>query len=247
MPEDDVERLTEPRTAGQRGEAVPTGPERDAVPDTSRLPVPPSPDLDQAVAAMQCGEACDVHEELLFKTLYRPLFVLFRNYPLPPAEAEDLTQTTLMRVFDHIAEYRSTGALWSWVKEIAMNTLSNHFRDQAALKRGAALQVSLEATLAARGDADRKRPRTEPFEDAVAETRLLAGEDAGLLRRALAELPERMRQVVALRLADLGYEEIAEALGVGLNTVRTQLHEARKRLRRILAEHFPEHGGGEER
>jgi DNA-directed RNA polymerase specialized sigma24 family protein len=53
-----------------------------------------------------------------------------------------------------------------------------------------------------------------------------------------------MREVVVLRLAGLSYEETAETLGVGLNTVRSQINAATKRLRRILSASFPELGGG---
>jgi RNA polymerase sigma factor (sigma-70 family) len=99
-------------------------------------------------------------------------------------------------------------------------------------------------------DDEEPLPRRTPAEltvRPVAEPRVLARERNSGLRAALAELPERMRAVVALRLGGLRYEEIAETLGVGLNTVRSQLHEGKKRLRHILGASFPEIDDGEGR
>jgi RNA polymerase sigma-70 factor, ECF subfamily len=52
------------------------------------------------------------------------------------------------------------------------------------------------------------------------------------LRAALAELPPAMRLTVCLYyLADLPVEEVAEALGVAAGTVKSNLHDARLKLR----------------
>jgi RNA polymerase sigma-70 factor (ECF subfamily) len=59
-----------------------------------------------------------------------------------------------------------------------------------------------------------------------------------VLRRLAKEvqaLPHAYRMVIALRYeAEMSYEEMAEALGLPLNTVRTRLHRAKDRLRLAL-------------
>ena len=56
---------------------------------------------------------------------------------------------------------------------------------------------------------------------------------------ALRALPERQRAVVVLRhYHDLSLEEIADALGMSLGTVKSSLHRALARMRERLA------GGG---
>jgi RNA polymerase sigma-70 factor (ECF subfamily) len=53
--------------------------------------------------------------------------------------------------------------------------------------------------------------------------------------RALKQLPEQARTVFVLReLEGLSYEEIADATGVKLGTVRSRLFYARKRLKDFL-------------
>src|SRR5262249_45680677 len=60
------------------------------------------------------------------------------------------------------------------------------------------------------------------------------------LHDAIAALPEDRRIVVVLRdLEGLAYEDIAEALGLPLNTVRTRLHRARLDLKAKLERWLP--------
>lgn len=77
----------------------------------------------------------------------------------------------------------------------------------------------------------------------------VAGEVAGreaspidrlALQEAINALPPRMRAVVALHdVADLPIAEVAAAVGRTENTVKSQLREARMRLRRALADEPP--------
>ena len=57
------------------------------------------------------------------------------------------------------------------------------------------------------------------------------------LRRALGGLPERMRLTVCLHyLAGFSVKEVAELLDVAEGTVKSNLSDARKRLRTVLVE-----------
>jgi RNA polymerase sigma-70 factor (ECF subfamily) len=59
------------------------------------------------------------------------------------------------------------------------------------------------------------------------------------LERAVAALPPRYREVIALfHVQHRSYAEIADALGVPMGTVMTWLHRARKELRERLSEHL---------
>ena len=59
------------------------------------------------------------------------------------------------------------------------------------------------------------------------------------LDRAVAALPPRYREVIALfHIQHRSYAEISQALGVPMGTVMTWLHRARKELMAKLAEHL---------
>src|SRR5437773_256304 len=59
------------------------------------------------------------------------------------------------------------------------------------------------------------------------------------VRRAIADLPQRCREIFVLRRRDqLGYREIALRLGVSLGTVKSQMWRATVRLKEQLAPHL---------
>lgn len=62
-------------------------------------------------------------------------------------------------------------------------------------------------------------------------------EDKVLLYQALARLPARYRRILTLRIVeDLPVTEVARILGVKEGTVKAQLHRARVRMRKLLAD-----------
>jgi RNA polymerase sigma factor (sigma-70 family) len=69
----------------------------------------------------------------------------------------------------------------------------------------------------------------------LAPTGTVGGENMAELRALLAPLPERMRQVVALRhVADLTEPAIAEVLGISRGTVSSTLRDAYPRLATLI-------------
>jgi RNA polymerase sigma-70 factor (ECF subfamily) len=65
----------------------------------------------------------------------------------------------------------------------------------------------------------------------------VAAEARDSVRRAVAELPDPYREVVALRFfADLSLAEVSEATGRPLNTVKTHLRRGLERLRPTLGD-----------
>ena len=55
------------------------------------------------------------------------------------------------------------------------------------------------------------------------------------LEKAIARLPANARLLVAAHyLDDVRYEDLAEAFGLPLGTVKTQLYRAKQQLRRLL-------------
>jgi RNA polymerase sigma factor (sigma-70 family) len=69
----------------------------------------------------------------------------------------------------------------------------------------------------------------ESLEDSVQ-----AREFLRLVWKAISELPEARREVVALRAAGYEYEEIAAGLSISISTVRSHISYARKQLARTV-------------
>lgn len=188
-----------------------------------------------AVRALQAGAGRDAFAPIARK-FWKPLHTFFSNRPELREQADDLTQNTLLNAYQKIGTYRFESAFFTWLRAIAENVWKNEVRDLRTAKRGAPVE-SLDTV----ADEDREEPVTLKVADEgpTPEQAVLAEEKVRLLRQAIEALPPGMRQCTELRLfADLKYREIADATGIGLNSVRSQLFEARKRLKPVLDEYF---------
>lgn len=135
-------------------------------------------------------------------------------------EAEDLTQETFLRISQALAGFRGESALSTWVYRIATNVGLDRLRSgsfQAAARQAAPQALTILGT-------------------APAVEQEIAREEMGqCIRGFIAELPVDYRTALVLsELAELPDREIAEVLGLTLETVKIRLHRARARLREIL-------------
>jgi len=203
-------------------------------------PLPPGDEeILAAVRALQNGAGRDAFE-VIFRRLYRPLFTFFANRPALREEAEDLAQATLFLAYERIHQYRFEAGFAAWVRQIGENVWRNAVRERQAVKRPRIVEAP-----AAAAEAEGETASLVTLEERVAdeapnpEEEILAGERTRMLQAAIEALPPGMRQCAELRLfSDLRYREIADVTGIGLNSVRSQLFEARKRLKPVLDEYF---------
>lgn len=190
-----------------------------------------------AVRSLQAGAGPDAFAPIARRFL-RPLTTFFANRPALKDQAEDLVQDTLLRVYRNLGQYRFEAAFSTWVRQIAENVWKNAVRDIQAAKRGAPVESLDSGSERREGREEGERPSlADPAP--TPEERALAAEQERVVRSAIEELPAGMRLCAELRLgSDLKYREISDVTGIGLDTVRSQLFEARKRLRPILERYF---------
>lgn len=183
------------------------------------------------------GQAGDDGERLVVDQYRHRVRRFFQKKGAAPEEARDLTQDTFLRVFRGEARLESREQLEAWLFEIARNVWSNALRAESTLKRSASV-VSLDEPLSEEGGPrDVADPAfTDGEQDAL--TRVITREQLQILHRGLAELPDQMRQCMRLRYQGLKYREIAEVMRISIETVKSHLHDAKKRLRPLLEPHF---------
>ncbi len=174
----------------------------------------------------------------LYEQYNRPLYSFFANRGFCREESRDLVQETFVAAYDKRSSFRGNSPPGAWLFGIATNVWRMNLRDRKRLKRDAQV-VSLDGPVPGK---ESDRPRVAQLADVAQESRplekYLADERTRLLYDALQELPERMRLYVVLHLRGYKYREIADLLKVSINTVRTQLFDAREKLRKSLAGHF---------
>ena len=128
-----------------------------------------------------------------------------------------------MQVFYRILNYRNTykgeSKFTTWMYQIARNTHIDFLRKK---KEEFPLDEQWSESVS---------PELSPDE------KLEIGQDITLMRRALAQLPLKKREVLILsRYQNLKYREIAELFGCQIGTVKAHVHRAIKELGKIYLE-----------
>ena len=147
----------------------------------------------------------------LFKAYHTPLVRFLTRRLGDRDSAEEIAQETFVRALrqETITSERS------WLFAVASNLVRDEARrDARERKRLDLIQSQAEAESA-----------TEPEPTSVERA-----EERAFARQAIEMLAERDRDALLMREEGLGYEEIAEALGLSVGSVGTTLSRARRRL-----------------
>ncbi|HEV3194041.1 MAG TPA: sigma-70 family RNA polymerase sigma factor [Polyangiaceae bacterium] len=151
-----------------------------------------------------------------------------QRYPVTDEDRRDLLQATLMRVVQRVGSFRGDSSFSTWLFRVTANEalmmMRSQRRHRARLVEG--LDLDELGNLPAANDlVDQQR----------GDTSAAGSERDAQVQRALSELPDGYRDVVALHYhQDLGLHEIAARLDTTESAVRSRLHRARSRLRSIL-------------
>ena len=188
-------------------------------------------------------EANEPRAEVIVRELveryYRPVCLFFMRRGLPTEDSEDLAQETFLRVFQRIGSLRDPPSARPWLFAIAANVLRNELRTRGAEKRQKIEEPVQSLEIVQDPDIAESLRRPEKSLDPEAVAEVLAREKSALLAVAVRDLPPRMRRAVMMRIGqDLKYREIAAAMQVSIDTVKSQLGQARERLQKQLGEHF---------
>jgi RNA polymerase sigma factor (sigma-70 family) len=154
------------------------------------------------------------HQALVFNLCFRMLG--------QRQAAEDATQEAFLSAWRKLRSLRGD-RFRPWLLRIAANACTDELRRRSR-RPGASLESALEEGV------------PEPADPAPApEASLLSAELRGRIEAALLRLPPDQRLAVVLcDVQELGYEEIAAAMGTSLGTVKSRLSRGRARLRELL-------------
>ena len=157
------------------------------------------------------------------------------------SEAEEAVQDGYLKAFDAIGTFAGRSSLSTWLTRIVVNeALSRRSRAQTRsrlLNQESVLVLEEYREKLMAGSVTQSPERI-----------LMRRQIAKLLETAIARLPDTFRPVFVLReIEGLSVEDTAEALQIPLETVKTRLFRARRRLQKeldpelcgALAETFP--------
>ncbi len=149
-------------------------------------------------------------------------------------DAEEVSQDTLLKVFENFDQLREPERVRSWVLRIAKNfCLMKRRRSQFAPTPRQELSLD-DYIPALDGDGGQVKLQIADW-SILPEDRVLRAELRQVLDRAIAALPDTYRSVVVLRdVEELSTEEAAQVLDVSIDVIKTRLHRARLAIRQEL-------------
>lgn len=178
------------------------------------------------------GDISAFHEivELYKKKVYYIAYDICGDFH----EAEDISQEVFIKVFKFIHKLRSDTKFSTWLHQVSVNTAID------ALRKHKKKQVSMETA----------QMDSLPPDSAVTGTRVTGPESQtaqDMLRQrvqqALPGLSKKERTAFVMRyFNDFKPLEIAEIMGISINTIKTLLLRAKKKLRKKLAPYNQEFG-----
>lgn len=128
-----------------------------------------------------------------------------------PEDAEDAAQEVFYRAFRALGSFRLDRRFTPWIAAIAVNTAKSYYRSRG---RRTSKLAAVEPDSLPSGDCVEGEGERRVMVEAV--------------RSAVERLPEKLREVVVLYyLEELDVSDVAEALQIGRENVKSRLHRAR--------------------
>ena len=160
------------------------------------------------------------HQRSVLNTAYRLIS--------DPSTAEDLAQDVFLSIFRAAKTYKPIAGFRTWLFRIVRNECYNE------LRRRARHPIVLDGADPEHSVLERTDERaTDPFDSLTQEER------AGIVRKAISNLPPAQRMAVILRRYEgMSYKDIAEAMDNTVPAVKSLLSRAREGLAQSMRGYF---------
>ncbi|MCB0620174.1 MAG: sigma-70 family RNA polymerase sigma factor [Saprospiraceae bacterium] len=151
----------------------------------------------------------------VFRLYAGKMLAVCQRYARHHMEAEDILQEAFIKVYDNVAKFQFKGSFEGWIRRIVINTALKNYQKSSFQK---------------------ERIGLEDYDDRPIEPEAISLLQEEELLDLIEQLPDGYRVVFNLYAVEgYSHKEIAEMLGIGESTSRSQLVKARKMLKdRIL-------------
>lgn len=134
-------------------------------------------------------------------------------------DAEEITQDVFITIHKKLSGYRFESSLKTWIYRITYNLSINYLKKRSKERHR---NISYDDAMA--------NPETN-LEAIEAKTDKIEEDEEGHIEKMLSELnPDQKACIILRSLEGLSYREIAEALKININTVRSRIKRAREAL-----------------
>ncbi len=156
--------------------------------------------------------------EALFNEYYESLVHFAQSFLFDQQQCEDLVQELFIHIWEHARQFNINTSVKAYFYQAIRNKCLNHIKKLKLQDKNHSMYV--DGFIQSGDD-------IEFFDVALIET----------IKASIDELPEQMRKIFTMKLLEgKKREEIADEMGVSVNTVKTHLLRAKSKLREKLKE-----------
>lgn len=151
----------------------------------------------------------------LYEMFKRDVMGICMRYSRDRSEAEDMMQEGFIKVYSDLYQYRPIGPLGGWIRRVVVNSCLRFIRKRKRLvfNEFSGMQTELMPT----------------NENVISD---LGAQD---LMKLVQKLPDGYRLVFNLYVVEgFTHQEIADQLGISVNTSKSQLSRAKANLRKTI-------------
>ena len=155
--------------------------------------------------------------EKIYQALAPKMFGVCLRYAADKDEAKDILQESFIKIYHQLKNFRNEGSFEGWAKRVVVNTALEYFRSKTKWKN-----IAFEDS--------------EEVFDIESEDDILGYLSNQEILQLIQELPPTYRLVFNLYVFEgLKHREIAEQLGIGEGTSKSNLADARRILQKKLS------------
>jgi RNA polymerase sigma-70 factor (ECF subfamily) len=169
--------------------------------------------------------------EMLFRSSYNYLCVYAENITGDALQAEDIVSNLFVKLWEKREQLHIHTTFGAYLTSAVRNEALNYLKHAEVKKR---YHATTEYQLMHVDLLNPSSAADTPLSD------LLEKELKEQIETALRTLPPQCREIFTLhKIDDLSYQEVADQLNISINTVRTQLMRAMKKMRFALKGFMP--------
>lgn len=155
-----------------------------------------------------------------FTENYEHLVAYANSYLLDNQASQDVVQDIFIHLWEKAEDINIETSLLSYVRAMVRNRCLNYLKSIKIIDSFGLLKTNIHLIT------------EHVFETAEESDKKIIYHQ---IVKIINTLPERMQQIVKLKLSDnYTYKEIAEELGISVNTVKTQLRRARGKITELI-------------
>jgi len=157
---------------------------------------------------------------LLMDKYKEPIYWHIRRLVVSHEDAEDILQETFINVYRYANSFRGDSKIFTWLYRISTNECTKHLtKSRNILKRSRSISLELS--------------NEQSGNDLESSNAILFK-----FQQAIQQLPRKQKIVFNLRYYDeLSYEEIAKITNSYVNTLKTNYHLAKEKIKKYLIDH----------